>query len=383
MEDPYPTYARLRAAGAVCRGGAATWVVTRHADVAALIRDERLGHRFPADFRLPFAAAEGTASTLLSRILSSLEPPDHPRVRHLVGKALNPSVVRGMRASIAGSVDALTAPLRDRDGFDAVTDLALPLQIQVGCDLLGVPAADRGEIWPRAMAIGRAFIPFTPDRDGARADDDSARWLRDYMDDLVRERRRAPGDDLLSRLIAARDNGVGLSHDEIVDNGVFLFFAGFETAIHLVAGGCAALLAHPDELRRLRADRSLLPRAVEEILRYDAPIQSMARWANDAITIDGRTIRAGRVVLLLLGSANHDERVFDRPERLDVGRHPNPHLSFGGGAHHCLGVSLARLEGAVVYDRLLDTFPRLDAGGPPVRRPHPNLRGYTSVPVAT
>ncbi|MBB6347784.1 cytochrome P450 [Nonomuraea muscovyensis] len=371
LDDPYPTYARLREAGALCRGGPATWVVTRHAEVAGLLRDERAGHTFPEGFRTPFAAAGGTADRLLTRIVSSLDPPDHTRIRKEVGRALNPTVVRGLRDRLTGLVDSLLA---GRTAFDAVGDLALPLQIAVGCDLIGVPEGDREEVWPKAMALGRAFIPMAASEEGM-ADDGAARWLDRYVRELLADRRRRPGDDVLSRL-AGR-----LPDDEIVDNAIFLLFAGFETAMYLVTSGLALLTRFPGQLARLKADRSLLPTAVEEIVRYDAPIQSMARMVREPISLGGRTVKPGRALLLLIGSANHDALVFPDPGTFDVGRRPNPHLAFGGGAHHCLGVALARLEGQVVLERLLTRFAEIEAAGPPVRRLHPNLRGYASVPL--
>jgi cytochrome P450 len=372
LDDPYPVYARLRAAGALCRGGPATWVVTRHAEVSALLKDRRLGHTFPEGFRTPFAESGGAANRLLQRIVSSLDPPDHTRVRRGVAQAVNPATVRGLRDTIAARVDAL---LRKEGTFDAVTDLALPLQIAVGCDLIGIPEADRDEVWPRAVAIGRAFIPMAVG-DSGPADDGAADWLGGYVRGLVERRRRESGDDVVSRMLDG-----SLSDDEIVDNTVFLFFAGFETAMYLVAGGCLALARDSVQQQRLRADPTLLPSAVEEIVRYDAPIQSMARMVVEPIEIGGRTVKAGRALVLLIGSANHDERAFADPGRFDVGRRPNPHLGFGGGAHHCLGVGLARLEGEVVFDRLLRRYATLAPDGDPVRRPHPNLRGYTSVPL--
>ena len=166
-----------------------------------------------------------------------------------------------------------------------------------------------------------------------------------------------------------------------MDNAVFLFFAGFETTSNLIAAGCAALLEHPGELRRLRADASLVPTAVEEFLRYDAPIQSVARLVLEPIDVGGQTIRRNRVVVLLLGSANHDERQFDDSERLNVGRKPNPHVTFGGGIHHCLGATLGRLEAVTLFERLLKRFAVLEPAGPVVRRPSGGLRSYASVPV--
>jgi cytochrome P450 len=210
-------------------------------------------------------------------------------------------------------------------------------------------------------------------------------WLRAYIAGLLAERRAALGDDLLSQMITAEvaeEPGARLSGEEIVDNVIFLFFAGFETTTNLIATSVAALLRHPAELARLRQDPGLLPTAVDEFLRYDAPIQATARLVKEPVQVGGRTVRPGRVLVLLLGSANHDERRFPDPERLDVGRTPNAHLSFGGGAHHCLGAGLARIEGQAALGWLLRNAPVLEAAGDVVRRPSVTFRSYRSVPVS-
>jgi cytochrome P450 len=381
LDNPYPTYARLRRASALCRGGPATWAVMRYAEVAALLRDPRVGHEFPDEFQRPFTQVGGQPNLELPRIVSALEPPQHTRIRNLISKALSPAVIRRMSGRIRQRADQLLDVALDRGEMDAFADLALPLQVSVACELVGVPERDRAAVSRHAMDLGRALIliPFVSEvRGNGEAE---ARWLREYVTRLVAERERRPRTDLVSRLLTVRRDGDRLTADEIVDNVVFLFFAGFETSIHLVANGCAALLRFPDQLARLRADRSLIPSAVEEILRYDAPIQWIARMTAAPVDIGGRTVKRGRVLLLVLASANHDDRRFAHPEQLDVARQPNPHLSFGGGIHHCLGVVLARTQGAIVFDRLLERCAALEAAGPPVLRAHPNLRGYSRVPV--
>ena len=234
------------------------------------------------------------------------------------------------------------------------------------------------------MSLGRAFIPFVaaaPDPAGDRADDDAVSWLRAAVAELLAERRHRPGEDGLSRMLRVEHNGSRLTESELIDNAIFLFFAGFETSMYLVCLAAELLSRHPGQYARLRADRSLIPTAVEEFLRFDAPIQWMARIALAPLRVGTATIRPGRVVLLLLGSANRDERRFTTPDRLDVGRRPNPHLSFGGGIHRCLGVQLARAQAAIVLERLVRRCAAIATAGPPVRRPHPNLRGYAGVPV--
>ena len=394
--DPYPVYARLRAAGALCRAGPATLAVTRHAETASLLRDHRLGHGLP-DMRRPavMVGGLGTADEVMGRVLtkarpngelahlvSGQDPPGHTRLRHLLKKALGPA----LRARIGEVVRAESARLLEivlqRNSADVVGDVAFPLQTRVVGELLGVPASERDEIARQAAELGRTIIliPFTPP--GGSNGEPEARRLRDYVADLLRSRRAKPGDDLLSRLATTTIGDDRLSDDEIVDNAVFLFFAGFETSIHLLAGGVAALMRFPGQFARLRAEPGLAVTAVEEFLRYDAPLQWISRTTNDVVQVGTARVRPGRFLLLLLASANRDERAFADPDLLDIGRHPNPHLSLGGGAHHCLGAALARTQGIAVFSLLARCCTDVEPAGPARRRPHPNVRGYLELPVA-
>jgi cytochrome P450 len=380
LEDPYPTYARLRASGPLCRFGPAGWGVTRFADVVALQRDPRLGSEFPDEYhRLSVGA--GPAAEFFARIMLYRDPPVHVRLRRLMAKAFTPALVRRLRGRIESLVDGILAPALERGGMDVVTELAYPLPVMVVCSMMGIPAQARADVRDRATALGRAFTAIAPPATREAANE-AVGWLRGYLGDILDRRRREPTDDLLTALLAAEEGGDRLSHDEIVDNAVFAFFAGFETTVHLIATGCAALLRFPDQLARLRDDPSLVPAAVEEFLRYDAPIQGTARLVRAPVEIGGRTIRPGRVVVLMLGSANHDEREFPDPETLDVGRSHNPHVTFGGGAHLCLGAFLARMEAAVVFERLVRGLSVFEPAGPAVRQQDTPFRGFDSVPVA-
>lgn len=395
LDDPYPTYARLRNAGPLCRGGPATWGVTRHADVSALLRDCRLGHGMPAGFNPPIALVQRADGAVMQQVLeaiqsnvelpnllSALDPPQHTRLRGLLSRVINPPVVRRLQTLIGTTAYDLITEILDRREADLVSDLALPLQMRVMCDLLGIPQSDRAQVAAKAAELGRAIIllPFATAERGTG--EQEARWLKAYVSNLVRERRIAPGDDLISAAIRCGTGSDHLGEHEIVDNLVFLFFAGFETTMHLTAGGCLELLRHPDQLALLRDDPALTATAVEEILRYDPPLQWVTRVTLQPVTIAGRPIRAGRIILLLLASANRDGRLYDDPDQLDVTRHPNPHLSFGGGVHHCLGVMLARAQAAMVFEQLISRCRSLDLAGSPIRRNHPIVRSYASVPVA-
>ena len=378
LADPYPTYARLRAAGALCRGGPAQWFVTRYAEVAALLRDPRLGAAQPPEFRA-FSLGDGPAASFLSRVLGRRDPPDHTRIRKLMTHTFSPGQVRALEQRVGALVDELFAKTSVPGRFDPVTDIAFPLPLMVICDLIGIPRADEHLVRPRANALARAFGGVLSADDRAVADE-AVDWMRGYIHDMLRARRPAAGGDVLARLLVAAEDPVApTTVDDIVDNVIFLFFAGFETTMNLISGGCALLSQRPADFARLRADRSLVGPAVEEFLRYDAPFQMALRTTLEPIEVDGHRIGRGRVIVLLLGSANHDERQFHEPERLDLARYPNPHLSFGGGIHHCFGSALARLEARLVLDGLVDRCARLEPAGEIERRAE--FRSYVHVPL--
>lgn len=379
-EDPYPTYSRLRAAGPLCRFGPGSWGVTRHADVVALQKDPRLGSEFPEAYH-QMSVGAGPAGDFFGRIMLYRDPPDHVRLRRLMSGAFTPAVVRRLRTYMEKLVEELMAPGLASGYSDIVNDLAYPLPVLVISELMGIPPAAHDDVRRHAMRLGRAFSAIVPERDRAAAHD-SVTWLRSYLGSLLDQRRAEPGDDLLSALLRAEDGGDRLTHEEIVDNTVFSFFAGFETTVHLITNGFAALMRFPDELRRLRADPSLVPSAVEEFLRFEAPIQGTARLVREPVRIGSRTIRAGRVLVLMLGSANHDEAVHPDPARLDVGRTPNQHVTFGGGGHLCLGAFLARTEAQVVFEWMLRRTATIEPAGPAVRERDTPFRAYATVPLA-
>lgn len=377
-ESPYPAYAALRAAAPLCRGGPGQWVFTRHADIAALLRDPRLGSAFPLAYHR-FALGDGAAASFFHRILLYRDPPAHTRLRGLFTATMGPAVIRGLAPGITRLVAELLEPARQRRQLDVIEELAYPLPILVMCELLGIPGGERDLVRPHALALGAAFATRLAPADRGAADA-AVTWLRDYLGALVRERRARPLADVLSRLAAAAAPA-GVDDDELIDNLVFLFFAGFETTSHLIGNGAAALAAFPAEQARLRADTALLPTAIEELLRFEPPIQGLARLVLSPIDLHDVVLRPQRAVVLLIGSANRDPDVFADPDRLDLTRHPNPHLGFGGGIHGCLGAGLARLETAAVIRGLLDAGDRLEPAAPPRRAPHTRLRGFAAVPL--
>lgn len=382
LADPYPTYARLRAAGPLCRGGPGTWMVTRYPDVSSLLADRRLVNAPPQTERGGSPYGVGAADGLLRRMLSGRQPPEHTRLRTLIGTAFAPRLMRVGRHRIRGLVGELLEPALDRGHFDAVGDLAFPLQARIVGELVGIPAELHPQIWPAAMRLGRTFIPYAiPTAAQVRTADELAAGLRALLTDLLAWRTDRPADDLLSRMAGAVTDGV-VTLDDAVDNLVFLCFAGFETTMNVIGTAFALLPAHPDQLDRLYADRSLVPTAVDELLRFDSPAQYTVRLTDTPVRVGERVIRAGRMLLLMIGSANRDERQFPDANTFDVGRRPNAQLSFGGGIHHCLGWSLGRVEVEEVLYAVLDRCRAVRPAGPAQRLAHPNFRAHTRVPVA-
>lgn len=380
LDDPYPAYATLRRAGALCRGGPAQWIVPRYNDVAALLNDDSLGHEFPASYYRQ-ALGSGPTAGFLRNILLYRDPPAHGRLRQAMRLAVGPAALTRVRDRMPALVDGLLDVALDRRRFDAVRDLAALLPLNVIGDLLGLPHGDLVEIRPRASDLGKAFATQV-----SRADQDAANaavdWMREYVKDLLSEGTASSRNALLSNLAAISQNENGLSCEEVLDNIIFLFFAGFETTMHAISTGCELMIRHADQFACLRDAAAPLAGAVEEVLRYDPPIQGVARIVHEPLLVDGQKVRSGRVLILLLGSANRDETVFAEPDRFDVRRRPNQHLSFGGGSHHCLGIGLARMELSVVFMRLLARFATLEAAGPAIRLQSSGFRSFASVPIA-
>jgi cytochrome P450 len=372
VEDPLHLYATWRADGPLLKGGPKQWLVTRHADVAPLLRDRRLTHEMPRLYLEFVNGGPGPAADFRERSLLNRDGPDHTRLRRLMGQAFSGSLVRRLRDRVTELTDGLLTPLLDGQPFDVVADLAHPLPSLVICELLGIDHVDRDE-------VGRRAAELTAPGDLPRQNEALA-WARQYLGAVLAERAPDPEGDLLQRMLAAEEGDDALSHEEIVDNAVLLFFAGFETTKHLIASGMVALNRFPAERRRLLDDPSSSTTAVEEFLRYDGPARVVSLVVVEPVTIGDRTIRPEQVLHLMLGSANHDEEVFADPGVLDIRRHPNPHVSFGGGVHHCLGAMLARLEADVVFRRLAERVRSLEATEAPTFEPQ-TIGRYRRVPV--
>jgi cytochrome P450 len=387
LADPYPVYHRLRSADPVhWHEPFAAWVLTRHDDVLAALHD----HRLSADRTTRMRAVLGRDDlkpffAFVAKRMIFTDPPLHTRLRALVSQAFKPHVVEALRPHIRALVDGFLDRVIGRGQMDAVADLAFPLPATVIAGLLGVPPEDRDRLraWSDdfilLLSADPSAIPSATYGRAARA----AGELTAYFRTAVARRRAEPHDDLLSLLVHAEDQGDRLDDEELYATANLLMVAGHETTTNLIGNGLLALLRHPDQLRRLQEDPSLVPSAVEEMLRYDSPVQFVSRQAREDMEVGGRRIRGGQVVHLVLAATNRDPAHFPDPDRLDVGRRPDRHLAFGQGIHYCLGVPLARLEAAVAFEALLRRLPGLRLGGGEITyRDNFNFRGLRSLPVA-
>ena len=388
QQDPYPTYRRLLAKDpfhrTVMMGG---WVLSRHRDISAVLRD----NRFMVDNRkLPTwekqraeALRQGLMSEeeIESRPMLVLDPPDHTRLRALVNRAFTPRTVESLRPRVESIVEEHLDRAARAGSMDVIRDLAYPLPVIVIAEMLGIPTKDREQFkrWSddvvRTLGVASA--------EDMRRSNQAGRELRAYFATIAEERWREPREDLLSALLAAEQDGDKLSIDEVFSMATLLLVAGNETTTNLIGNGLLALLRHPEQYHALRDDPSLAGTAVEELLRYDSPVQMTARFTLEDVDMgEGHVIRAGQQAFLLLAAGNHDPEEYVEPERLDITRQDNRHLSFSNGIHYCLGAPLARLEGQIALPALVRRFPdmqlaseRLEWGDNII------LRGMKSMPV--
>lgn len=365
--DPYPVYRRLREEAPVFWSPAwNAWVLTRHADVIALQRDPRVFSsrgRVAAQLdRLPEPARSQV--DLLRRHysvgLTHSDPPDHTRLRALVVKSFAPALIESMRSKF----EALTAELLDAVDparpFDVMAALAYPLPATIIAEMLGAPAADRDLLRKWAFDVNNLHArPGQPDPAIFMATQAGLSDFRAYLADLIDDHRRRPRNDVLSLLIAAREAGDQLTDDELVSTCVTLFVAGHETTTHAMCNGLIALLRHPDQLELLRREPARLPAAFEELMRYDTSVQRSARRVTEPAVIGGQRVEPGQIALGMIGAANHDPALCDRPDDLDVTRRDIRHTGFGFGIHFCLGAPLARMEAPIALGALFARFPRL------------------------
>jgi len=381
-DDPHPFYARWRQTGpvrpVVLPGGFGGWLVTSYEDARQALTDPRLSQAIqpPPQVNDPISADIGAA---VGHHMLAVDPPDHTRLRRLVTAAFTARRIEALRPRIEQITDELLDAMAGREQVDLIDALAFPLPIQVICELLGIPSQDRDSFrsWSNTLVGGEALRVQLPAAMAA---------LVSYVRALIADRRRHPGDDLLSGLIAVRDQADRLSEDELSSMVFLLLIAGHETTVNLIGNGCYLLLSHRERWEQLRADPALLPAAIEEFLRYESPVETTTfRITTQAMQIGGVSVPAGEIVVVSLLSANRDEKRFPDAAELRLDRPHNPHMAFGHGIHYCLGAPLARLEAKVAFGKLLARFPglRLATDQAPGWRPGLLLRGHQALPVLT
>ena len=363
-DDPYPTYEKLRSLDPVHRLRLLdAWVLTQYDDVNEVLRDRRR-----------FGRESNDEVPAQYRSLLDMDPPDHTRVRGLVSKAFTPRSVAQLESRIHEIVDELLDSIVGRDRVDLMDALAFPLPVIVIAEMIGVPSQDldRFKVWSDDVALS---IEPTVTDEQARRIQESSEQLYQYFEEILEERRHEPRDDLISALLAAEDEGDRLTHDELLATLLLLLVAGNVTTRNLIGNGMLALLRNPDQLRRLRDEPELLNSAVDELLRYDSPVQLDGRFVNEDVEIGGKRIRKGQRVICLIGAANRDPEVFSDPNSLDIGRQEKSHVSFGRGIHHCLGAPLAVLEGRIAFAGLVERFSDIELISEPEYQDQVVLRG--------
>jgi cytochrome P450 len=356
LADPYPIYRRLRAEAPVFWDESSrAWLLTRYSDVTAALRDPRF-----ASFKSSFAQSAPDFDRITNDWLLLKNPPEHTRLRTLINKAFLPRIVEQVLPHIQQATDRLLDQVEAAGRLELIADLAFPLPITVISLLLGVPSQDS----QRFHEWSHAFVATVDPRDRVSPEtlergNQALLAFEDYCRYLIEAKRRQPRDDLISALIAAEEHGNRLSTSELIAMCILLLIAGQEATVNLIANGTLALLRNPDQLALLRARPEHINSAVEELLRYDSPVQFLTRIAAQDMTLGGKTVRQGDEVFLVLAAANHDPEYFEDPDRLKVTRTPNPHLAFGAGIHFCVGASLARAEGQIAIGTLLRRMPNL------------------------
>lgn len=378
--DPYPTYAALRAKDPVHWSTLAhAWVFSRYEDVDAILRDHR---RFSNDARnrhIPRGLRSSTAFP--RRSMFFLDPPDHTRLRALVNKAFTPGAIEALKPDIQRIMEKLLDQIEDPASFDVMAAIAQPLSVLVLAKLLGSPPEDRVRLAGWSHRVARTLEPTASAAEDQHATQ-SAHDLDDYFRGIIAERHAQPQPDLISALVAGEDMGDKLNQNELLMMLRLLLVAGHETTTDLIGNGLLALLHHPKQMHLLREEPNLMESAVEELLRYDSPVQVDARAALEDMEIRGRQIKKGQGIIPLIGSANHDADVFSHPQRLDITRKQASNISFGRGIHYCLGAPLARLEARIAFEVLLRRFSdiRLATDRPPFKD-NLALRGLKALPV--
>jgi cytochrome P450 len=388
--DPYPGFATVREAVQIHHSALGLKVATRYDDVNAILRDNRFGRgeqRFdPAlfgvsqeEFDERFPDAGGVNESMLG-----LDPPDHTRLRALVAKAFTPKTVEQLKPEIQRLTDMFLEPLAGE--VDLMPSLALKLPITVIGEMLGIPESDYADLMPHIKVVIRSLAMFEADLDEFAEIYAASNVIGDYFRALADEKRKRPDDGMFTLLVHAEEEGDKLSERELIASVILLFVAGYETTTNLIGNGTRAFLLHPDQLQRVRDDRTLVKSAVEEILRWDSPVQlTSRRCLVDEAEVNGQRFVKDEEVLTILAAANRDPRAYDRPEDFDAARTGPAPLSFSAGIHYCLGAALARAEGQIVFESMLDRYSKIEpawSDDEPLRyRDNLVLRGLEALPV--
>ena len=392
LENPYPIYQLLRTVHPVLEvpvegyDGPGAWLLTRYRDVHEVLKDSRFSARRTAAplirdnlDRMPSFIRQ---SAIGMQSMLTMDAPDHTRIRKLVNKAFTPRRIAGLRGRIEELVREELDAIEACGEVDLISALAEPLPAIVIGELLGVPAEDRRQFKQWSSQLINALGATTLAERG-RLGQQAGESLLAYLGDIIAQRRREPRDDLISAMVLAQEESDALSDGELLATSNLLLIAGHETTTNLIGNGMLALLRAPAELERLRADPTLIKSTVEELLRFDGPVQATIRVATEDVAIDEHVIAKGSIVIVNIGAANRDPEVFDEPDRLDIARDPNPHLGFGFGAHFCMGAPLARLEAQVALGELVARFPTSELKDEaPEYSANPILRGLKSLELS-
>ncbi len=376
--DPYPIYEMMQThAPRFFWEPWGLWFLSSHADCQAMLRDNRLGHQFIGEM----TERQQPLWDMQDNWLLLMNPPDHTRLRSLVHKAFTPRTITRLRHTIQETTESLLDRVRGDGQMELIGDFAYPLPMTIICELLGVPAADHDRFHVWSDDIARS-IDMTDEEAVYDRAADSTIALTAYLGDLLEARRKRPQADLVSDLVAVEEAGDRLTREELFATCALLLIAGHETTVNLIGNGTLALLRHPDQWQRLKDEPDIVSTAVEELLRYDSPVQFTSRVVLEPLQVGDLDLAPGTAVGFVLGAANRDPEQFEQPERLDLGRTPNRHLAFGGGIHYCLGAPLARLEGEIAFATLARELPDLQLGTDDIQyKNNLTLRGLTSLDV--
>ena len=390
LQNPYPTYARMHEEGPLhyvdVGGKWAVWSIFSHAECSSIAKDPRLSAKRAQQMLLPLPFSRQSEFSELARMLGLwlifMDPPEHTRLRKLLNKGFSPSAIEGLRPQVEAIVDRMLTPLRHGSEVELMREFANPMPVRIISEMLGIPQELHETFvnWSRAIAVFRGNPNRTVEQ--ARAAQDALIELTDYFRKTVAERRRNKGNDLISLLIDIEEEGEVLTEEELHAQCIALLFAGHETTRNLIGNGIYTLLRHPQETAELRQKPEGIRAAVEEILRYESPVQFTARVLKEDIEVCSQRIPKGWSILCMLGAANRDPKQFKEPDQLNLNRSNNQHLAFSAGPHFCIGSQLARLEGQIAILNLVQRFPEMKLTGPrPEWAATFGFRGLKGLPI--